>query len=109
MPERENKEQKHIPRKKSTWELLNKDGKIIHITKEITIAGRSRESDILLDSKKCSRTHALIRLEGEALTLIDLRSKNGTFVNDTQLEPNTGHYLREGDKIRFGDQTFELR
>ena len=35
--------------------------------------------------------------------------KNGTFVNDTPLEPNTSHYLREGDQIRFGDQLFTLR
>jgi hypothetical protein len=109
IPEREKNDQKHIPSKKSSWELLHKDGKIIKIANEITIAGRSRESDIQLDSKKCSRTHALIRLEGDALTLIDLRSKNGTFVNDTQLEPNTGHYLREGDRIRFGDQLYTLR
>ena len=109
LPEREAEDQKHIPSKKGAWELVHKDGKVIPLTKEITIAGRSRESDIKLDSKKCSRTHALIRLEGEALTLIDLRSKNGTFVNDTQLRPNVGHYLREGDKIRFGDQQFILR
>ena len=109
LPEREAKEQKHIPTKKSSWELIHKDGKVVSLTKEITIAGRGRQSDIQLDSKKCSRTHALIRLEGESLTLIDLRSKNGTFVNDTQLEPNTGQYLREGDKIRFGDQQFTLR
>jgi hypothetical protein len=109
LPDREIREKKHIPSKKSSWELLDSDGNVIPLTKEITIAGRSRESDIRLDSKKCSRTHALIRFEGEALTLIDLRSKNGTFVNDTQLEPNSGHYLREGDQIRFGDQGFSLR
>jgi hypothetical protein len=109
IPERESKERMHLPTKKSRWELVHKDGKVIPLTKEITIAGRSKESDIQLDSKKCSRTHALIRLEGEALTLIDLRSKNGTFVNNTQLEPNAGHYLNDGDQVRFGDQLFVLK
>ena len=108
LPERETKEKKHKPTKKSGWQLIEDDGSIVEITKEIMIAGRSRESDIQLDSTKCSRTHALIRLEGKSLTLIDLRSKNGTYVNDTQLAPNAGHYLREGDKIRFGDQKFTL-
>ena len=72
------------------------------------IAGRNQESDIPLESQKCSRTHALIRLEGNALTLIDLRSKNGTFVNNIQLSPNSGQHLREGDELRFGDQKFAL-
>ena len=88
---------------------MRDDGTSVNLSKEIMIAGRSRESDIQLDSTKCSRTHALIRLEGKSLTLIDLRSKNGTFVNGTQLAPNAGHYLTVGDKIRFGDQKFTLK
>jgi hypothetical protein len=109
LPERETMEQEFKPRKKSSWQLTQDDGMSIKIVKEIMIAGRSRESDIQLESKKCSRTHALIRLEGQSLTLIDLRSKNGTFVNNTQLEPNKGQYLREGDVIHFGDQKFTLK
>ena len=109
LPERENRENKHKPTKKSGWQLIRDDGSILDVSKEIMIAGRSRESDIQLDSTKCSRTHALIRLEGKSLTLIDLRSKNGTFVNDSQLAPNAGHNLREGEKIRFGDQIFTLK
>ncbi len=108
LPEREAQEKKLIPEKKDGWRLVAGDGSVIDLSKEITIAGRSAESDIVLDSKKCSRTHALIRLEGNVLTLIDLRSKNGSFVNKTQLEPHSPHYLREGDQIRFGDQVFTL-
>ena len=108
LPERIAQQRKHIPEKKSDWRIIHENGTIVNIAKEIMIAGRSRESDITLDSKKCSRTHALIRLEGNVLTLIDLRSKNGTFVNQTQLTPNTAHYLRAGDQIRFGDQAFIL-
>jgi pSer/pThr/pTyr-binding forkhead associated (FHA) protein len=72
------------------------------------IAGRNQESDILLDSKKCSRTHALIRLEGNVLTLLDLRSKNGSYVNGLLLAAHTPHYLRAGDEIRFGNESFIL-
>lgn len=108
IPEREQEEKKHIPVKKAVWRLIGENGRTIDIHKEILIAGRSQESDIPLDSPKCSRTHALIRLEGNALTLIDLRSKNGTFVNKVQLAPNTGHSLRDGDEIMFGDEKFIL-
>jgi hypothetical protein len=108
LPEREAAERKFIPEKKSGWRLIREDGTAIDILKEITIAGRSQESDIKLESKKSSRTHALIRLEGNVLTLIDLNSKNGTFVNQEQITPNTAHYLRAGDRIRFGDQVYIL-
>lgn len=108
LPEREQEEKKHIPVKKTGWRLIGENGKGIEINKEILIAGRSQESDIQLDSVKCSRTHALIRLEGSALTLIDLRSKNGTFVNKVQIVPNTGQHLRDGDEIMFGDEKFML-
>lgn len=108
IPEREWEEKQHIPVKKTRWRLINENGQMIEINKEILIAGRSQEADVHLDSSKCSRTHALIRLEGNALTLIDLRSKNGTFINKAQLAPNTGQSLRDGDEIMFGDQKFTL-
>lgn len=108
LPEREQEEQKHIPVKKIDWRLIGENGKGIDLNKEILIAGRGQGSDIPLDSVKCSRTHALIRLEGNALTLIDLSSKNGTYVNKVQLVPNTGQHLRDGDEIMFGDQKFVL-
>jgi len=108
LPEREADEKKHIPEKKTGWRLKRENGEIVDLKKEIMIAGRSQQADILLDSKKCSRTHALLRLEGNALTLIDLRSKNGTFVNEIQLTSNSPQHLRDGDKLRFGDQKFVL-
>jgi molecular chaperone DnaK (HSP70) len=108
LPEREAQERKHIPERKTGWRLIHEDGNVIDIQNEIVIVGRSSEADITLDSKKCSRTHALIRLEGNVLTLIDLRSKNGTYVNQTQLGPHTPHYLRAGDQLLFGDQAFNL-
>ncbi len=108
LPDREEEEKKFIPEKRSGWRLVHENGEIVEIQKEIMIAGRSEEVDIPLDSKKCSRTHALIRFAVNALTLIDLRSKNGTFVNNIQLTPNSGQHLREGDELRFGDQKFTL-
>lgn len=108
LPEQAAVEYKHKSSKKTSWRMVHENGTIVEINKEIMIAGRSREADIQLDSKKCSRTHALIRLEGKSLTLLDLNSKNGTVVNDTELSANTPQLLREGDEIRFGDQQFTI-
>ena len=99
---------KRKQRKKTDWRLVHENGNIVDIKQEILIAGRSNQSDILLESSKCSRTHALIRLEANALTLIDLRSKNGTFINNSQVPPNKPQQLEDGDQIRFGDQKFTV-
>ena len=99
---------KRKQRKKTDWRLVHENGNIIDIKQEIMIAGRSNQSDIKLESSKCSRTHALIRLEANALTLIDLRSKNGTFINNSQVPPNKPQQLEDGDQIRFGDQKFTV-
>jgi hypothetical protein len=107
-PQDQDGEDNHIPEKKSGWNLVHSEGERIPVLKEIMIAGRSDQSDIHLESAKCSRTHALIRLEGNSLTLTDLRSKNGTFINNQRLTPNKTERLRSGDKIRFGDQKFTL-
>jgi hypothetical protein len=49
-----------------------------------------------------SRLHAEIRFVKNTLTLIDLESDNGTFVNDVRLYPHEVRVLRSGDDVRFG-------
>jgi len=108
VPEYAVMDNKRKQRKKTNWRLVQEDGNIVDIKQEIMIAGRSKEADIPLESSKCSRTHALIRLESNVLTLIDLRSKNGTFINNSQVPPSTPQQLEDGDQIRFGDQKFTV-
>ena len=43
--------------------------------------GRSQQADICLADKGVSKRHACITVEGSKLTLNDLGSSNGTFVN----------------------------
>jgi hypothetical protein len=57
--------------------------------------------------KGISRRHALLTLEGKRLLIQDLRSSNGTYINDTLLDPMEIHQLRDGDTLRFG--TLELQ
>lgn len=49
-----------------------------------------------------SRTHALIRAEGEIFYLEDLNSSNGTFINNISLLPNNPQQLQSGDRISLG-------
>ncbi|MDJ0621003.1 MAG: FHA domain-containing protein [Calothrix sp. MO_192.B10] len=56
----------------------------------------------LPDADIVSRHHAEIRVEGNTYYIQDLGSSNGTYIHQTQLEPNTPYQLNLGDKIDFG-------
>jgi pSer/pThr/pTyr-binding forkhead associated (FHA) protein len=49
-----------------------------------------------------SRHHAAIELNDDALTLMDIGSRNGTFLNGQRIAPNQSRILRDGDEVRFG-------
>lgn len=52
--------------------------------------------------KGVSRVHACIRRSEDALTLVDMGSVNGTYLNGQRLTPNQPRVLRDGDEIRLG-------
>ena len=54
------------------------------------------------DSEVVSRTHADIRVEGDAYYIEDLGSSNGTYVNNIPLTRGNRHRLRVGDRISLG-------
>jgi signal transduction histidine kinase len=61
--------------------------------------GRESGNFIQLEDHEVSRRHAEIRRVGETLVLGDLKSSNGTFVNDRKVERAE---LASGDRIRIG-------
>jgi hypothetical protein len=63
--------------------------------------GRGRNCDVVLDDHSVSRLHAEVRCSDQGvLTLHDLESLNGVFVNDTRIE---SIQLREDDSVDIGD------
>lgn len=55
------------------------------------------------EDAKVSRKHALIERDGNSVSLEDLGSLNGTFLNrDTKLAPHQKYGLRSGDEIMIG-------
>jgi len=66
--------------------------------------GRGLQNDIVIDTAQASRMHAIIEVEQAFTTIRDLGSRNGTFVNDTQVESQV---LVQGDSIRLG--SYEMR
>lgn len=49
-----------------------------------------------------SRQHAVIDCTDDTPVLIDLGSRNGTFLNGLALKPHQIYALRDGDEVRFG-------
>jgi DNA-binding winged helix-turn-helix (wHTH) protein len=66
------------------------------------VIGRARECHFVIDHTQVSRLHARLELDHEQITLIDLNSTNGTYVNGERLPPGQPRRLRAGDKISFG-------
>jgi ABC-type multidrug transport system ATPase subunit/pSer/pThr/pTyr-binding forkhead associated (FHA) protein len=75
----------------------------LHQRTELTI-GRSPENDLQLSYPTISRHHARIRRVGSAdeYVIEDLRSSNGTLVDDEVIEPGELVPLRPGSTLRIG-------
>lgn len=56
-----------------------------------------------------SRHHCMIKLIRDRLTLVDLDSINGTFVNGSRALPLKRYQLLDGDSLTLGRLTLELR
>jgi two-component system, NtrC family, sensor kinase len=65
--------------------------------------GREGGNAIRLDDNEVSRRHAEVRRVGELFVVGDLKSSNGTFVNDRKIERAE---LVSGDRIRVGRTVF---
>jgi pSer/pThr/pTyr-binding forkhead associated (FHA) protein len=72
--------------------------------REIVI-GRSSELDMVLIEDMVSRRHASIGLNGDEISIADVGSTNGTFVNGEKIKKAR---LKEGDRILIGTSIIKL-
>jgi diguanylate cyclase (GGDEF)-like protein len=84
-----------------TLVVLHPEGPLHGRRFEIGPAGDvlGREHGVVIDVEGVSRTHARIRLEPDGWFVEDLRSTNGTYVNDDRVERSP---IRHGDTLRLG-------
>jgi DNA-binding NtrC family response regulator len=71
--------------------------------------GRTPEADVVVDDKSVSRKHVRVALEGRRITLTDLKSSNGTKVNDRRLEAGEECVLHLGSAFEMGSTTVVLQ
>ena len=61
--------------------------------------GRKTDNEVVIENLAVSGHHAKIDSVGDGFIFIDLKSKNGSFVNK---ELVTSHWLHDGDRINIG-------
>lgn len=84
-----------------------RNGEIYILNKQTTAGiGRARANDIVLDDVSISSQHCRIRYDGGAFVLHDLKSTNGTYVNDQRV---TKHALKSGDVVRLGETSLQFK
>jgi hypothetical protein len=78
-------------------------GMIYDLDGEIVL-GRGEQAEIRLEDPFASARHARIYEQGNIMVIEDLRSTNGTYLNEELLQ--TPRPLHPGDRVRIGDSEF---
>jgi phosphoserine phosphatase RsbU/P len=81
-------------------------GSLVDLKNDVTVIGRLPECDIILAANGVSRRHAEIRKAGNAVVIVDLDSRNKTFLNETELKGSVEYPLKENDRINICNVEF---
>ncbi len=84
-----------------------RNSRVIPLKKPQTVLGRQEGCGVRILSQEISRQHCRIRAQGQQITVRDLGSVNGTFVNGQLIQGEQA--LRQGDELRIGPVTFVIQ
>ena len=71
--------------------------------------GRGQENNIVVNDNKISRVHSqLIQDDNGNISVVDLNSTNGTYVNGQKLSTGAAVTLKKGDKVRIANLEFTV-
>lgn len=90
------------------WLIVKRGGRrgqIFKLGEEVTIGRRG--TDIVLADPKVSQLHAKIGIRDNKFVIVDVLSKNGTYVNGERIQGE--RVLEENDEIRIGDVVMVLK
>jgi hypothetical protein len=82
--------------------VLMKDGggeTSFPLTRDTYTVGRHRNNDIVVSDPKVSSFHARLDRSPDSFVVVDLKSRNGSFINGRRVETGT---LKNGDELRMG-------
>jgi adenylate cyclase len=81
------------------------DERVYELSPGVLTIGRTKDNDVYVLHKSLSRQHARLEISPDGVVLVDLDSKNGTYVNGARVERRA---LSAGDSFRCGDLVFQL-
>lgn len=82
-------------------------GQLVEMTLPTMLIGRGKDCAVVLDDVSVSRIHAKLTQDDASRVMVeDLRSSNGTYVNDRRIDVCE---LQHGDRIRFGTVAFSFQ
>lgn len=84
------------------------EGRELNVSGEKFLIGRSESCQLRPKSESVSRKHCIIVLKDNRVLIQDLKSRNGTYVNDKRLPTDKAMVLSGGDKLRVGKLNFEV-
>lgn len=82
------------------------EGAMFSIKKRKNVIGRKIGASIPLEDAKVSREHAAISFQNGSYFLSDLKSTNGTFLNNRKVD--TRLKISVGDQLRVGSSIFKV-
>src|SRR5215471_4235540 len=89
--------------------ILPSGDKLEYLIKKRDVGiGKAPHNHIILTDPTVSNTHAIVTARDGGYSIVDLGSRNGTFVNGERLS-HQGHTLRHADKIQLGQTVLTFR
>src|SRR5712691_8213577 len=85
----------------------SKKKRSLRLRSEETIVGRQSGCDLRIPSSSVSRRHCRLSFRDGYLTVEDLESSNGTYVNGEKVKGQ--HVVRPGDQLEIGPLTFLVK
>lgn len=91
-----------------TENIISKESITLPLDSKSMSIGRDPSNDLVIPRESISSLHATIDYKNGYYYLEDLRSTNGTRLNDKPLEENSPVRLKSGDKIHFAIYEFRF-
>lgn len=83
-------------------------GRRIPLQEAVVHVGRDPSNHVVLELDNVSRRHCVLKAGENGVSIADLQSTNGTYLNDQEVRPSQDHPLRSGDLIKVGGTIFKF-
>lgn len=83
-------------------------GREIPVSSDKFLIGRSESCQLRPKSDSVSRRHCILVVKEGRVLLQDLKSRNGTYINDKRLPTDKAKVLKPGDRMKVGKLEFEV-